>query len=71
MRFDIRRIVAIKMGDEVIGDDIRVKLAKNKIAPPFKQVEFEILYGEGSSREGELIELGVKQGAWYSYNGGT
>ncbi len=74
VRLDIRRIGAIKRGDEVIGNDTRVKVVKNKVAPPFKQCEFEILYGEGSSREGELIDLGVKQGiidkagAWYSYN---
>ena len=75
VRLDIRRIGAIKKGDEVVGNDTRVKDVKNKVAPPFKQVEFEILYGEGISHEGELIELGVKQGlidkagAWYSYNG--
>jgi len=75
VRLDIRRIGAIKKGDEVIGNDTRVKVVKNKMAPPFKQAEFEILYGEGTSREGELIELGVKHdlidkaGAWYSYNG--
>ncbi len=74
VRLDIRRIGAIKRGDEVIGNDTRVKVVKNKVAPPFKQCEFEILYGEGSSREGELIDLGVKNGmveksgAWYSYN---
>jgi recombination protein RecA len=75
VRLDIRRIGSIKKGDEVVGNDTRVKVLKNKVAPPFKQVEFEILYGEGISREGELIDLGVKQsiidkaGAWYSYNG--
>ena len=75
VRLDVRRIGAIKKGDEVIGNDTRVKVVKNKMAPPFKQAEFEILYGEGTSREGELIELGVKHdlidkaGAWYSYNG--
>ncbi len=75
VRLDIRRIGAIKKGDEVVGNDTRVKVVKNKVAPPFKQVQFEILYGEGISHEGELIELGVKQdiidksGAWYSYNG--
>lgn len=75
VRLDIRRIGAIKKGDEVIGNDTRVKVVKNKLAPPFRQAEFEILYGEGSSREGELIDLGVKHnlvdkaGAWYSYNG--
>ena len=74
VRLDIRRIGAIKKGDEVIGNETRVKVVKNKVAPPFKQCEFEILYGEGSSREGELIDLGVKNGmiekagAWYSYN---
>jgi recombination protein RecA len=73
VRLDIRRIGAIKRGDEVIGNETRVKVVKNKVAPPFKQCEFEILYGEGSSREGELIDLGVKHGmieksgAWYSY----
>ncbi|MGD2171772.1 MAG: recombinase RecA [Gammaproteobacteria bacterium] len=74
VRLDIRRTGAIKRGDEVIGNETRVKVVKNKVAPPFKQCEFEILYGEGSSREGELIDLGVKHGlieksgAWYSYN---
>jgi len=74
VRLDIRRIGAIKRGDEVVGNETRVKVVKNKVAPPFKQCEFEILYGEGSSREGELIDLGVKlgmidkAGAWYSYN---
>ncbi len=73
VRLDIRRIGAIKKGDEVIGNSTRVKVVKNKVAPPFKQAEFEILYGEGISREGELIELGVelglvkKAGSWYSY----
>lgn len=75
VRLDIRRIGAIKKGDEVIGSETRVKVIKNKVAPPFKQAEFDILYGEGISREGEIIELGVnakfveKAGAWYSYNG--
>ena len=75
VRLDIRRIGAIKKGDEVVGNETRVKVVKNKMAPPFKQAEFEILYGEGISREGELIDLGVKHnlveksGAWYSYNG--
>ncbi len=75
VRMDIRRIGAIKRGDEIVGNETRVKVVKNKMAPPFKQTEFEILYGEGVSREGELIELGVqnglvdKAGAWYSYNG--
>jgi recombination protein RecA len=75
VRLDIRRIGAIKKGDEVTGSETRVKVIKNKVAPPFKQAEFDILYGEGISREGEIIELGVnakfveKAGAWYSYNG--
>jgi len=75
VRLDIRRIGAIKKGDEVVGNETRVKVVKNKVAPPFRQTEFEILYGEGISREGELIDLGVsmglvdKSGAWYSYNG--
>jgi recombination protein RecA len=75
VRMDIRRIGAIKRGDEVVGNETRVKVVKNKVAPPFKQVEFQILYGEGISREGEIIDLGVKHGfveksgAWYAYNG--
>ena len=75
VRLDIRRIGALKKGDEVVGNQTRVKVVKNKLAPPFKQAEFEILYGEGISREGEIIELGVKygfvdkSGAWYSYQG--
>jgi recombination protein RecA len=75
VRLDIRRTGAIKKGDEVTGSETRVKVIKNKVAPPFKQAEFDILYGEGISREGEIIELGVnakfveKAGAWYSYNG--
>jgi recombination protein RecA len=75
VRLDIRRIGAIKKGEEIVGNETRVKVIKNKMAPPFKKVEFEILYGEGISREGELIDLGVKEGlvdkagAWYSYNG--
>ncbi len=75
VRLDIRRIGAIKNKDEVVGNETRVKVVKNKMAPPFKQCEFEILYGEGISAEGELIDLGVahglidKAGAWYSYNG--
>jgi recombination protein RecA len=73
VRLDIRRIGAIKKGDEVIGNQTRVKVVKNKISPPFKQTEFEILYGEGISRLGEVIDLGVangfidKSGSWYSY----
>lgn len=75
VRLDIRRIGAIKKGDEILGNETRVKVVKNKVAPPFKQVEFDILYGQGISREGELIDLGVKEkiveksGAWYSYDG--
>jgi recombination protein RecA len=75
VRLDIRRIGSIKRGDEVVGNETRVKVVKNKLAPPFKKVEFDILYGEGISREGELIDLGVqhglidKAGAWYSYKG--
>jgi recombination protein RecA len=75
VRLDIRRIGAIKRGDEIVGNETRVKVVKNKVAPPFRQVEFDILYGEGFSREGELLDLGVannlveKSGAWYSYNG--
>ncbi len=75
VRLDIRRIGAVKRGEEVIGSETRVKVVKNKMAPPFRVADFEILYGEGTSREGELIEMGVnanlveKSGAWYSYSG--
>tara|TARA_A100001015_G_C15015160_1_gene725142 strand:- start:1399 stop:2442 length:1044 start_codon:yes stop_codon:yes gene_type:complete len=75
VRLDIRRIGAIKKGDEVIGNETRVKVVKNKVSPPFKQTLFDIMYGMGISREGEIIDLGVKEGivdkagAWYSYNG--
>jgi recombination protein RecA len=75
VRLEIRRIGSIKKGDEVVGSETRVKVVKNKVAPPFKEALFDILYGEGVSREGEIIELGVaqklidKSGAWYAYQG--
>jgi recombination protein RecA len=75
VRIDIRRVGSIKKGDEVIGNETRAKVVKNKVAPPFKVADFDILYGEGISREGEIVELGVlhklidKSGAWYAYKG--
>ena len=75
MRLDIRRIGSFKKGDEVIGNETRVKVVKNKVSPPFREAIFDIMYGEGISRQGEIIDLGVecdiveKSGAWYSYSG--
>jgi recombination protein RecA len=75
VRLDIRRIGAIKNGEEVVGNQTRVKVVKNKVAPPFRQAEFEIIYGKGIARDSELVDLGVvhglvdKSGSWYSYNG--
>ncbi|MBL8465120.1 MAG: DNA recombination/repair protein RecA, partial [Thauera sp.] len=75
VRMDIRRTGTIKKGDEVVGSETRVKVVKNKVSPPFKEAHFDILYGEGISREGEIIDLGVehkivdKSGAWYAYKG--
>jgi recombination protein RecA len=75
VRLDIRRIGSIKRGDEVIGSETKVKVVKNKVSPPFREAIFDILYGEGISRQGEVVEMGVahklidKSGAWYAYNG--